>query len=348
MRYLKEIICKRCMIFFSILNHSQSQPADASFKSFFQAKPGINQSNDVYEQEADNVAEQVMRTSSAHQTFFSPSAIQRKEDSNQIISSAQTENYIASVPGGNPLRNEERSFFESRMGNDFSNVRIHTDNNANQSAKNINALAYTYGNDIVFAKNQYQPNTEEGKKLIAHELTHVMQQNNNPSKQIQAKRELDAVTEKDQYTKCLSAIDNVIKKLEENAQMAGMPDDIKEAVKLLRKKFSENKIKCYYLDGNERGVTNFTTGEIYMDAKTLQDMPGTFANIGEGNVLHEGIHALHNVKYPASTKKYGKVLDDKHAGKPNTLTEAEQQSLEKLDAWTEYYGLIEKCENIVT
>ena len=105
--------------------------------------------------------------------------MQRKEsDNNAMASSAQTENYISSLSGGDPLSNKEKTFFESGMGYDFSNVRIHTDNNANESAKNINALAYTHGNDIVFNSGQYQPNTAEGKKLLAHELTHVVQQKN--------------------------------------------------------------------------------------------------------------------------------------------------------------------------
>jgi len=322
---------------------------------FFQAKLFVNQPGDVYEQEADQVANQVMSmdTIKNKPAFFSPVNIQRKcaaceeeekhmqrkESSNNTApSSLRAENYVSSVSGGKPLGNDEISFFESRMGYDFSDVRIHNDTDANRSAKDINALAYTHGNDIVFAQGQYKPNSDEGKKLLAHELTHVIQQRQGVSAKIQAKRELDAITEKEQYAKCLTTIDNVIKKLEANADKQGMPDDIKEAIKLLRKKFKENKIKCYYLDGRVHGITNFTTGEIYMDAKTLTDAPDTFANIGEGNLLHEGIHALHNEKYPVSTKKYGKALDDKAAGKTSNLSDAEVKELQKLDAWTEYWA----------
>ena len=147
---------------------------------FFQPKLSINQPNDVYEQEANAMADKVMQSSSAQQSFFSPSAIQRKEDANQA-SSSQTGAFTSSSSGGKALNNEEKSFFESRMGYDFSNVRIHNDSDADQSAKSINALAYTHGNDIVFANNQYQPGSHEGKKLLAHELTHVMQQNSGSS-----------------------------------------------------------------------------------------------------------------------------------------------------------------------
>jgi hypothetical protein len=320
-----------------------TRPASAS--CFFQPKLSINQPNDPdsyrYEREADAIADKVvgMKTPSTEQAFFAPPVMQRKESYNETTGATpETENYLSSLSGGKTLSNEEKSFFEPGMGYDFSDVKIHTGSAANESAKNINALAYTHGNNIVFGSNQYQPDTYEGKKLLAHELAHVVQQNGNLSKKIQTKRELDATTEKDTHTKCLGAIGSTITKLEANVTKTGMPDDIKEAVKLLRKKFTENKIKCYYLDGNAHGETNFTTGEIYMDAKLLEGTTDVFANIGEGNVLHEGIHALHNEKYPVSTKKYGKALDEKNAGKSSGLSDAEEKDLKRLDAWTEYWA----------
>ena len=80
------------------------------------------------------------------------------------------------VKNGVPLPHETRDFFEPRFGYDFSNVKIHTDAVAAKSARSINALAYTSGNNIVFNQNQYSPETDSGKKLLAHELTHVVQQ----------------------------------------------------------------------------------------------------------------------------------------------------------------------------
>ena len=68
------------------------------------------------------------------------------------------------------------NFFNQKMGYDFSNVKIHTDAVAAKSASSINAQAYTTGNHIVFNQNQYHPETTDGKKLLAHELTHVVQQ----------------------------------------------------------------------------------------------------------------------------------------------------------------------------
>ncbi|HEX5153069.1 MAG TPA: DUF4157 domain-containing protein [Parafilimonas sp.] len=90
---------------------------------------------------------------------------------------AETENYLNNLSGGEPLGKKEKTFFEPRIDSDFSDVRIHNDSAANASAKSLNALAYTQGNNIVFGAGQYQPETDDGKKLIAHELTHVVQQN---------------------------------------------------------------------------------------------------------------------------------------------------------------------------
>ena len=77
---------------------------------------------------------------------------------------------------GQPLNLETRTFMESRFNHDFKQVRVHTDSKANESARTINALAYTVGQDIVFDSNHYEPDTTNGKQLIAHELTHVVQQ----------------------------------------------------------------------------------------------------------------------------------------------------------------------------
>jgi hypothetical protein len=77
---------------------------------------------------------------------------------------------------GQPLDAETRNHFEPRFGGDFSNVRIHTDGRAAESARAIHAEAYTMGNDVVFGRGRYAPGTTEGQRLIAHELTHVVQQ----------------------------------------------------------------------------------------------------------------------------------------------------------------------------
>src|SRR5262249_8012632 len=77
---------------------------------------------------------------------------------------------------GQPLDTESRYFMEERFGHDFSGVRVHSDAQAQRSADETDAEAYTVGQDIVFASGRYSPNTEGGRELLAHELTHVVQQ----------------------------------------------------------------------------------------------------------------------------------------------------------------------------
>lgn len=78
---------------------------------------------------------------------------------------------------GQPLDATTRAFMEPRFGHDFSEVRVHTDAKAVESAQTVNAVAYTVGKDIVFDESKYEPRSREGSRLLAHELTHVIQQN---------------------------------------------------------------------------------------------------------------------------------------------------------------------------
>lgn len=78
--------------------------------------------------------------------------------------------------GGKPLPRSARSFFEPRFGADFSGVRVHTDTRSAETAKSINARAFTVGRNIAFGAGEYAPETQAGRRLLGHELTHVMQQ----------------------------------------------------------------------------------------------------------------------------------------------------------------------------
>jgi hypothetical protein len=82
---------------------------------------------------------------------------------------------------GRPLDPATRSFMEPRFGQDFSGVRVHTNNEAARSARDVSALAYTAGQNIVFAPGQYTPDTARGQHLLAHELAHVVQQRRMPA-----------------------------------------------------------------------------------------------------------------------------------------------------------------------
>jgi hypothetical protein len=87
---------------------------------------------------------------------------------------------VVSSGGGRPLDPETRTDMESRLGHDFSDVRVHDDGAAHDSAKAVHANAYTVGSNVVFQRDQYDPSSDQGKLTLAHELTHVVQQRNGP------------------------------------------------------------------------------------------------------------------------------------------------------------------------
>lgn len=107
--------------------------------------------------------------------------IQPKAENSQIREiTPDLESRINSIRGGGqPLRESDRSFMERRFGIDFSGIRVHTDSNAVQMSRELNAQAFTVGRDIYFGAGKYSPSTSSGKRLLAHELTHVVQQSLN-------------------------------------------------------------------------------------------------------------------------------------------------------------------------
>jgi hypothetical protein len=110
-----------------------------------------------------------------------PKRLQKKEMATTSAAGPDTDptlgSQINNLNGkGSPLPEGTRAFFENSFGRDFRDVRIHSDSQAQRMARSVNALAFTAGSNIVFGKGQYAPETGEGNKLIAHELTHVVQQ----------------------------------------------------------------------------------------------------------------------------------------------------------------------------
>lgn len=79
-------------------------------------------------------------------------------------------------PAGEPLDSGTRAFMERRFGQDFGEVRVHAGEQAAEAARAMNAIAYTSGHDVLFSKGTYSPSTRDGRKLLAHELAHVLQQ----------------------------------------------------------------------------------------------------------------------------------------------------------------------------
>lgn len=87
---------------------------------------------------------------------------------------------VVSSGGGQPLEEPVRTDMEGRLGHGFSDVRVHTGEAAHHSAASVNAHAYTVGSNIVFQRDKYDPGSDAGRTMIAHELTHVVQQRSGP------------------------------------------------------------------------------------------------------------------------------------------------------------------------
>jgi hypothetical protein len=170
----------------------QASRSQASYPlpGIIQPKLVVGAVNDPLEHEADRVADQVMRMPDPA-VSVAPAEVQvsrkcaacEEEERGQLQAKSagapavapRVVHDVARAPG-RPLDPATRGFMEARFGHDFSRVRVHSDEMAAESSRAINALGYTVGRDIVFGRGQYAPETPAGRRLIAHELTHVVQQ----------------------------------------------------------------------------------------------------------------------------------------------------------------------------
>lgn len=144
-----------------------------------QTKLRMNEPGDAYEQEADRIADQVMAASAHHAVSSALPHIQRLSGhpTGQTTDAAPASaDQPLTGAGGRPLEPALLQDMEQRFGYDFSQVRVHTDSAAQRSARDVHANAYTVGHDIVFGAGGFASGTQEGRRLIAHELTHVVQQ----------------------------------------------------------------------------------------------------------------------------------------------------------------------------
>lgn len=156
-----------------------------------QAKLTIGQPNDKYEQEADRLASQVIQHINASASTKSTEAQEEKEiqakpeitslQSQEAIAKGESSTGLASAiniarRNGQPLDAGLQQSMGQTMGVDFSGVRVHTDAQSDRLNQSIQAKAFTTGQDIFFRQGAYDPGSRGGQELIAHELTHVVQQ----------------------------------------------------------------------------------------------------------------------------------------------------------------------------
>ena len=157
---------------------------DTGTRNSAQPNPLVSEPDDVLEQEADLVAERVTRMPqpAPPDDPETPKSAGIRLSRRASSASAQAMPEVPSIvhevvrSPGEPLDAATRAFMEPRFGHDFGKVRVHSGAAAEQSAKEVRAQAYTVGHDVVFGSGRFAPNTSEGRRLLAHELTHVVQQ----------------------------------------------------------------------------------------------------------------------------------------------------------------------------
>jgi hypothetical protein len=167
----------------------QRQAEEEEEEKLIQTKPLAEQITPLIQRQVEEEEEEELIQTKALSEQITP-LVQRQEgeeeeeeiqtkplpsQTSEVVSDVETR--INSIRGGGqPLPGSTRAFFEPRFGRDFSQVRVHTGAQVAESARAVNARAFTTGRDVVFGAGQYAPGTGEGRKLMAHELTHVVQQ----------------------------------------------------------------------------------------------------------------------------------------------------------------------------
>jgi outer membrane protein OmpA-like peptidoglycan-associated protein len=188
----------------SIASHTALAPV-------MQRKMEVSQPGDEHEEEAERVANQVMRMPDADapsqqqcacggkctECLSRRQTLQRQPSTQTFASVAPDDVQRVLNTAGQPLDVTTRDFMEPRLGHDLSHVRVHSGEDAALSALSVNALAYTVGHDIVFAKGLYEPHTQAGRQLLAHELAHVVQQTGQASASGQQTTGQGEATERD-------------------------------------------------------------------------------------------------------------------------------------------------------
>lgn len=304
-----------------------------------QRKAEIDRPRDLWEVEADRAAEAVMGKSDPTVPANRIGGLDRVSDYG-VETEGNDGSALHSINGGgNPLPKPVREFFEPRFRRDFSRVRIHTDSNAEGLARKIDARAFAVGENLFFGQGQYAPETHEGRRLLAHELAHTIQQRRfGPAAQpVLRKKENDADIDAMDWGK---AVEKAEKAVED-----GKKDKAKEYYKKLVVRASQNvaapaplvdrkpKVKDINWNASATAAYAATT-----DPKKVDDHPDDYWKwltfnpsavhqdkaFTESIIFHELDHAAH-----------AKALYDKwvEAGKDNG--EWDDFYLSHFEKWTE-------------
>jgi hypothetical protein len=173
-------------------------PVYPSTRNSIQPKLKVNAPGDRYEQEADWIADEVLRQKVPNEedekVGIQARASQQAAGGEREVDEGIEMRLSRSKGGGNPISDEVRAFVEPRMRFDFSNVRVHSDNEADWMNQEFGSQAFAHGQHLYFGAGLYDPQSNEGRRLLVHELTHVVQQGGDSARRM-VQRDNGTVTE---------------------------------------------------------------------------------------------------------------------------------------------------------
>jgi hypothetical protein len=241
--------------------HRISRPGDSGEQQAARVADRIVQSTD------DGTARANTRTalSSAPELQLQPSAPLAAEQQNTAAAqSASRPPKYAANDSGVPLNDSSRAFFEPRFGQDFSRVRIHHDARAATAAAGLNARAFTTGDDIYFGRDEYAPGTGTGRKLLAHELTHVVQQRRGVAPPV-IQREAAAASPEQQAAALLTGAANLLSASPPHAPLPGIRQLMQESGNVIANFFPSG---YGVMDSNGRVTSGSTRTDLYTTVRS--------------------------------------------------------------------------------
>ena len=309
--------------------------------SLLQAKLTVGPAGDQYEQEADRVAAQVVKTINSpkadkpvqRQGRDEEEDIQMKPTLPQVSNAGAVlapgfESQIQqSKRGGQALEPDLQQSMGEAMGADFSGVKVHDDAQSDQLNQTIRAKAFTTGQDVFFRQGAYNPSHKGGQELIAHELTHVMQQNGNIQRRMDNKiqRQVDGVVQRDVYS---------------SDDMEDF-DEIAVTEYLMENGVSEQtalRLAVKHVNGTDIFRHVLLERALMIDKGTLQeeDDESVDVDIEEANVADvEYLESLNDPKFAESL--HIAITQPDRVSKPKGWVKQSQVSH---DAWAEFRGYI--------
>lgn len=251
-----------------------------------QAKLIIRDQDDPLEHEADAMAEQVVQRqcSSCEQAEKEVQVLRKADISTMSEAAPSISDRLKNHTQNNPLSPNLLAEMSQALGNDFSDVRIHHDGEAVALNQELNAEAFTVGSDIYFNENKYQPHTLSGKRLLAHELTHVIQQKGRTIPQIQRQSKDNPLDEKAKAVIAIAA-DTTLKNEEKAVKIvkeiiATYYSAYTSKIKAITFKQDEPGLGTSNLGSGEKAETSLVVGQYFLDNTTNRGFARRVLQVG--------------------------------------------------------------------